>query len=151
MIRSFRRAAIAAVAIGAVTAPLLAAPADTVRARIAGYKELGGAYKAVNDSLRGDANVAAIRQATQRISVAARAQYNWFPRGTGPGPGVKTGAKPEIWSQAPRFRAAQDAFANQAAALQRAAAGGNVDAIRAEARKLGGTCKGCHDSFRAQG
>lgn len=150
MIRTVRRTAIAAVAIAAFTVPLMAAPADTIRTRIAGYKDLGGAFKAVTDSLRGDADLATIRQATGRISAASRAQYNWFPRGTGPQPGVKTGAKPEIWSQARPFRAAQDAFANQAAALQRAAAGGNADAIRAEARKLGGTCKGCHDTFRNQ-
>jgi cytochrome c556 len=150
MIRTVRRTAIAAVAIAAFTVPLLAAPADTVRVRTAGFKEIGGAFKAINDSLRGDANVAVIRQATQKINANARAQYRWFPRGTGPQPGLKTGAKPEIWSQAPQFRAAQDAFAAQAAALNRAAAGGNVDAIRTEARKLGGTCKGCHDNFRSQ-
>lgn len=150
MIRTLRRTAIVAVAVAAFTAPLLAAPADTIRTRIAGYKDLGAAFKAVNDGLRGTPNVAAIRAATPRITAHARAQYAWFPRGTGPGPGLKTGAKPEIWTQAGQFKAAQDAFAGQAAALQRAAAGGNVDAIRAEARKLGGTCKGCHDSFRAQ-
>lgn len=150
MIRTVRRTAIAAVAIAAFAVPLMAAPADTIRTRVAGYKDLGGAFKAVTDSLRGDANIAAIRQATGRITAASRAQYNWFPRGTGPESGAKTGAKTEIWSQARQFRTAQDAFAGQAAALQRAAAGGNVDAIRAEARKLGGTCKGCHDTFRKQ-
>lgn len=150
MIRSVRRAALGAIAVAALAAPLLAAPADTVRTRIAGYKELGGAFKAVTDGLRGDANVPAIQQAAQRINASARAQYAWFPRGTGPQRGIKTGAKPEIWSQPAQFRAAQDAFARQAATLQRVAAGGNVDAIRAEARKLGGTCKGCHDNFRNQ-
>lgn len=150
MIRFPRRSAIAAVALTVFTAPLLAAPADSIRTRIAGYKDLGAAFKAVNDGLRGDTNIAAIRAVTPRIIAHARAQYNWFPRGTGPGPGLKTGAKPEIWTQARQFRAAQDAFSTQAAALQRAAAGGNADAIRAEARKLGGTCKGCHQSFRSQ-
>lgn len=150
MIRTIRRTAIAAVAVAALAAPLLAAPADTVRSRIAAYKDLGGAFKTVNDNLRGTPNVAAIQQAVGRINGAARGQYAWFPRGTGPQAGVKTGAKAEIWTQARQFRAAQDAFAAQAGALQRAATSGNVDAIRAEARKLGGTCKGCHDTFRAQ-
>lgn len=150
MIRTLRRTAIAAVAVAAIAAPLLAAPADTVRTRIAGYKELGASFKAVNDSLRGDPNLPAIRAATAKITASSRAQYSWFPRGTGPSASLKTGAKPEIWTQARQFKAAQDAFAAQAAALQRAAAGSNVDAIKAEARKLGGTCKGCHDSFRNQ-
>ncbi len=80
---------------------------------------------------------------------ASAAQYKWYPRGSGPQPGVKTAAKVEIWSRGAQFRAGQDRFAGQAAALQRAAAGGDPVAIRAEARKLGATCKACHDAFRA--
>jgi cytochrome c556 len=72
----------------------------------------------------------------------------WFPAGSGPQPGVKTAAKPEIWTRAADFRRAQDAFAAQAVAFQNVANGGNADAIRAAARSLGATCKGCHDQFR---
>lgn len=140
---------IALIAFAATAVPLLANPAGDVRSRIAGYRDLGAAFKAVNDGLRGgNAQPAQIQQQARRIVAASQAQYRWFPAGSGAQAGVKTAAKPEIWAQAPRFRAAQDAFAAQAAQFQRAAAGGNVDAIRSEARKLGGTCKGCHDTFR---
>lgn len=149
MIRNLRRAAIAAVLSAAVAVPLLAAPADTIKARQAGFKELGAAFKAANDGLRA-ANVAAIQAAAPKIVAASRAQYNWFPRGTGPSAGVKTGALPVIWTQAADFRAKQDAFAAAAASYQRAAATGNTDAITAEARKLGGTCKACHDTYRSK-
>lgn len=128
---------------------LLAVPADVVRARITGFRELGAAFKAVNDGLRGnEMQSVLIQQSARQIRTAARDQYRWFPQGSGPQPGVKTGAKPEIWSQAPRFRAAQDAFARQADVFFHAANSGTPAAIRAEARKLGGTCKSCHDSFR---
>lgn len=139
----------AALAALAVT-PLLAAPADQVRTRVAAYKALGAAFKAVNDAARsGQVQTPRVRQAAARIGQAARQQYSLFPAGSGPRAGIKTDAKPAIWSRGREFRAAQDAFARQAAALQRAVTGGDAGAIRIEARKLGGTCKSCHDTFRA--
>lgn len=146
-----RKRITAALALGLIAAPLLAAPADTVRTRIAGLRGLGGAFKAVNDGLRsGDPQVAVMQQSARTISNAARAQYQWFPAGTGPNPAWKTAAKPEIWTQAQRFRAAQDNFARAADGFQRAATSGNADAIRGAARALGASCKGCHDTFKAE-
>jgi cytochrome c556 len=142
------RLTLAAAAAALIAAPLLAAPADQVRARIDGYRELGAAYKNVNDGLRGDVQTVLIQQSARQIRNASRAQYSWFPAGTGPQAGVKTAAKPEIWARSAQFKAAQDAFAKQADVFQRTAASGNAAAIRAEARKLGATCKGCHDTFR---
>jgi cytochrome c556 len=141
--------AAALAALTLVATPLVAAPADVVKSRIAGLRELGAAFKAVNDGLRSpQPQTILIQQSARQIRNAANAMPDWFPAGSGPQPGVKTAAKPEIWTQAPRFRAAQAAFAAQAARFQNATNSGNVNAIRAEARALGGTCKSCHDSFR---
>lgn len=129
-------------------APVLATPADVVATRVAGLRELGAAFKAVNDGLRGELQTVLIRQSARQIRTAATQQYGWFPRGSGPQPGVKTAAKPEIWTQGPRFKALQDAFAVRAAAFQVAANGTNAALIRAEARQLGAACKACHDQFR---
>jgi cytochrome c556 len=131
-----------------IAAPLLAAPADDVRTRVNGLRELGAAYKAINDSLRGEPQTIMIQMSARQVANAAKAQYGWFPAGSGPQPGIKTAAKPEIWEQPAKFKAAQDAFAAEAAAFQKIAAGGDAEAMRAEARKLGGTCKACHDQFR---
>jgi cytochrome c556 len=139
---------LAAAAAFAVT-PLLAAPADQVRARVSNYRTLGAAFKTINDAVRsGNLRTPQVKQATVQIGNAARQQYGLFPAGSGPRPGIKTAAKPEIWSRAKEFRAAQDAFARQAAVFQKAVAGGDAGAVRFEARKLGGTCKSCHDTFR---
>jgi len=139
----------AAVLVG-LSGQALGAPADAVRERVAGYKALGETFKRMNDALRRNPDVAQLRRAAVQISQSARQQYGWFPRGSGPGAGIRTDARPEIWSRRTEFRAAQDRFASQAAALQRATASGDLTAIRSEARKLGGTCKGCHDTFRAE-
>jgi cytochrome c556 len=132
-----------------VSAPLLATPADSVRIRVAGFREMGAAFKAVNDGLRGsEVQTILIQQSARQIRNASQAQYQWFPAGSGPQPGLRTHAKPEIWAQAAAFRSAQDGLARQAEAFQRAAATGDATAIRNAARALGGACKSCHDRFR---
>ena len=90
-----------AVLTAMVAMPLLAAPADDVKIRIAGLREMGAAFKAVNDGLRaGEPQTMLIQLSARQIVNASRAQYRWFPAGSG-----------------------------------------NADLLRAEARKLGGTCK----------
>jgi cytochrome c556 len=134
-----------------LTTPLYAAPADDVHSRVDGLRQLGAAFKTVRDGLRGDeVQTVLIQMAARQIRNSAKAQYGWFPVGSGPASGVKTTAKAEIWSQPAKFKAAQDAFAAEAAVFQQIAAGGNPAAIRAEAAKLGGTCKACHDDFRTE-
>ena len=147
-----RRSAKLAALIGAVAVlgtAHAATMADMVRARVAAYRELGAAFKAVNDGLRGAPQTVLIQQSARTIRNVSRQQYGWFPAGSGAQAGVKTAAKAEIWARPAQFKAAQDNFAKQADAFQRAAATGDAAAIRAEARKLGATCKACHDVFRA--
>jgi cytochrome c556 len=140
---------LASLALAGIAAPLLAAPADQVHTRVDGFRELGAAFKAVNDGLRSPTpQTVLIQMSARQIRNAATAMRSWFPAGSGPESGVKTAAKPDIWTRPADFRRAQDAFAAQAAAFQAAANGGNVDAIRIATRNLGATCKGCHDQFR---
>ena len=143
----FRRAA--ALVFLVLATPLLAAPADTIRTRVTGLRELGAAFKAVNDGLRSDEpQTILLQQSARQIRNAANAMPGWFPRGSGPETRLKTAAKTEIWTQAPRFQAAQNAFVAQAGEFQAAVGSGNVATMRLTARALGATCKGCHDSFR---
>ena len=132
--------------------PLLAAPADEARTRIDGFRELGASFKTVNDAQRGpEVQTILLHMAARQIVNASKAMPGWFPPGSGAESGAKTRAKPDIWRQAAKFKAAQDAFARQAVQFQRAAQAGLLPSIKAETRKLGQTCKGCHDSFRMPG
>ncbi|MFA7388300.1 MAG: cytochrome c [Thiohalobacteraceae bacterium] len=136
--------------LAGIAAPLLAAPVDAVRTRMAGYRDLGAQFKALNDGLRASSpQPAALRTPAAKIRDAATRQYHWFPAGSGPRAGVKTAAKPEIWTQGARFRELQNTFATRATALERAVAGGNLATMRSATRSLGATCKGCHDQFRS--
>jgi cytochrome c556 len=130
-------------------AAVAASPTEGIRHRIAGYRALGAAFKTINDTIRsGDFQSVRLRQAAGQIAATSRAQYRWFPAGTGPSAGTKTAARQEIWSRAGEFRAAQDDFARQAAVFERTVASGDEAAIRSGARQLGAKCKACHDNFR---
>lgn len=142
-----RRLALCVMLFGATAA--VAAPADAVHARVSGLRELGAAFKSMNDMLRGDAPAPILLQQTARqISNAAAEMQGWFPAGSGSEAAVKTAARPEIWNQPAKFKAAEDAFIAQAAKLRTAADRGDLTALRTETRTLGATCKSCHDSFR---
>jgi len=144
-----RRFGLAILATALAAVPLLAAAADDVRSRIAAYRELGIASKNAKDELaKGSPNVMIVQMAAREIGNAAKAMPGWFPNGTGPQPGVKTRAKPEIWTKAGEFKAAQNVFVAQAAVFMKAAASGDMEAMRAEHRKLASTCTNCHNNFR---
>jgi cytochrome c556 len=89
-----------------------------------------------------------IQQSARTVKNTSAAMDGWFPAGTGPQPGIKTLAKPEIWSKPAEFQAAKANLARAADVLQTAANSGNADAIKAAFRQVGGACKGCHDTFR---
>ncbi|MCX7283598.1 MAG: cytochrome c [Novosphingobium sp.] len=138
-------------AVVGLATPLLAAPADSIASRIAGYRDLGAAFKSVNDSLRAPSpDTGKLKAAAQTIRASAAHQYKWFPRGTGPEAGVKTAAKAAIWTNSAEFKKAQDAFAAKAIAFEGVAASGDEAAIRSASRVLGATCKSCHDQFREE-
>jgi cytochrome c556 len=111
---------------------------------------LGKASKAVKRELdSGAPDLAAIRKAAAAYTDAAPKIANMFPPGTGPDVG-KTRAKPEIWQNSQDFAAKIDAFQHSATAFATAAAGTDVAAIKTGFADLGGTCKACHDKYRAE-
>jgi cytochrome c556 len=117
--------------------------------RQAHYKTIGKAAKDINDRLGGGApDVHAIQADAQQISQLAPQIPSWFPAGSGPEAGVKTGAKADIWAKPADFKAAAEGFAAEAAKFNTVAMGGDVNAIRAEYGELGKACKTCHQSFR---
>lgn len=134
---------------------LLATPAlasDALKSRIAGYREIGAAFKNVNDELRSSTpQIFVIQLSGREIRNLSREQYTWFPADSRPRAGVKTRAKPEVWLRASEFKAAQDAFAAQANNFASVAQGGDIERIRAAARALGTTCAACHRQFRTEG
>ena len=61
-----------------------------------------------------------------------------------------TDAKPEIWSEPDKFKAAYDKAGQEIAKLAQAAKSGDEKAMKAAAGEVGKACKACHDDFRAK-
>jgi len=147
---------LAAIGLAAAGAALAQDAAPTtpggkaVLARQTHYKELGKAFGGVGGELRKDApDKALILANATTAATLAKDLPSWFPKGSGPEAGVKTAAKAEIWTDAAGFAAAAGKLADETAKLQQAATGGDLDAIKAQARATGGACKNCHDTYRA--
>ncbi len=126
-----------------------ATPVELQKQRHEHYEALGDSFKAVRDGVKASTpDWAAIEKAAAEVNKAAVNQQQWFAKGTGPEAG-KTRALPEIWSKPADFEAAMKMFADKTPALLAAVKTKDVDAVNKAFREVGGSCKNCHDNFRA--
>lgn len=140
-------AAFAAIAT-AVYAQRPAAP--VVAARQANYKQMAAAVKGINDQLRsGSPDLAAIRPRAALLANYGVQVLRWFPRGSGPQAGVRTRARPEIWTDWAGFERAGARLLVAARVVNRAARSGDIAAVRAAMPALTRACSACHDDYRA--
>ncbi|MDO9430171.1 MAG: cytochrome c [Phenylobacterium sp.] len=146
------RAAIALVLALTATGALAASAAETaIATRQAGYKKMGGAFKAINEELKkASPDMKLIAANSAVVNTQAQQIPKWFPKGSGSEAGFKTKAKPAIWTEPAKFAAAGGALQAEAGKLQTFAAAGNLDAVKTQVRAVGGTCKSCHDAYRAE-
>jgi cytochrome c556 len=129
--------------------PEPAAVQQLVDARVAHYKEIGKANKAIRDELgQSQPNLAAVQANARVIEALARQIPTWFPRGSGQQAGVKSEALPAIWEQLPTFKQRSVALVSAAHQAAAAAATGDLDATKTAVGAIGNACKACHDTFR---
>lgn len=64
--------------------------------------------------------------------------------------GAETRAKPEIWSEPAKSKAALDRFAADTNALVAAAKAGNLEAVKGPFGAVAKNCGGCHEQFRTK-
>lgn len=115
-----------------------------------GMEKIGKAMKAAGRELKsGSPDLGTIRASAKTIGDLAPHVGSWFPKGTGPDVG-KTGAKPEIWANQQDFTAKVADFQKASQAFGAAAGGNDLTAINKSFADLGGTCKACHDKYRAE-
>ena len=135
-----------------LTAPAqaqFAKPEDAIKYRKAALTVMAAHFGRVaamaNGRMPFDAAViasnAAVAESMSKLPWAA------FVDGSGAG---DTKAKPEIWSDNAKFKAASEKMQGEMSKLAAVAKGGNIDAIKAQAGATGGTCKACHDDFRKE-
>lgn len=63
--------------------------------------------------------------------------------------GAETDAKPDIWTHYEDFQTKVDDFIRESKALDEAARTGDETKMKDQFKKLAGTCKGCHEKYKA--
>jgi cytochrome c556 len=142
-----------AAAIGMATAlpasAQFAKPEDAIKYRKAVFTVMATHFGRVaamaNGKIPFDAKVAA--DSAQIAATMSMLPYVAFIEGTDKG---DTKAKPEIWSEADKFKAAATKMQEEMGKFNTAAKGGNIDAIKAAAGETGKSCKACHDAYRKE-
>jgi cytochrome c556 len=141
------------------TASLLAAgtasaqfakPEDAIKYRQSAFTVMAAHFgrigAMVNNRVPFDAKMAADNAAI----VATMSTLPWAAFGPGTDAGAPTRAKPEIWREQDKVKAAADKMVAEVAKLDAAAKTGNLDQIRAAFGAVGQSCKACHDAYRTE-
>ena len=141
---------LAAVAVTSVSAfAQFAKPEDAIKYRKASFSVMGTHFGRLGAMAQGkvpfDAKAAA--ENADIVASMAKLPSAAFVDGSDTG---DTKAKPEIWKQSAKFKEAADKLQAESTKLAAAAHSGKEDAFKAAFTATAGTCKSCHDDFRAK-
>lgn len=118
-------------------------------ARHQNFKAQGAAFKAVLDEIKKDQpDKGVIAANAGKLKTLSSQLPTWFPKGSGTESGMKTDAKPEVWSDPAGFAAAANRLQVEASKLDQLARAGDIAGVKGQVRAVGGACKNCHDKYR---
>jgi cytochrome c556 len=140
-----------------IAALTLAAPAmaqfknaeDTIKYRKAVFTVMGQHFTQLGAMANGRAPFDAQKAKDDAALVLSLSQLPWVAFGAGTDLG-DTKAKPEIWKEPAKFKAASDKAMGELSKLDAAAKTGNIDQIKAAFGAAGQSCKACHDDYRGK-
>lgn len=140
-----------AAALGALTALPAAAqfakPEDAIKYRKAAFTVMGAHFGRLGAMANGRIPFDA-KAASENAALVATLSHLPFA-GFGPGTDLgETRAKPEIWAEGDKFRAAATKMQEEVAKLNTAAKTGSLDNLKAAFGGAAKSCKACHDSYR---
>jgi cytochrome c556 len=121
---------------------------DAIKYRQSALSMLGTHMGRLQPVLKGQVafDAAAVKANVAVIQTLSTLPWSAFGAGT---QGTSS-AKPEIWSDAAGFKAAQQKFEAAVVQLSAAADSGDLNKLRSAAGDVGASCKACHDSYRAK-
>jgi len=145
---------LAAVAVSGLIASLPAAaqfakPEDAIKYRKAAFNVMAAHFGRVGAMANGRIpfDAKAVAENAEIATMISKLPYAAFGEGTDKG---DTKAKPEIWTDGDKFRAAAAKMQEEMVKLNAAAKTGNQDTIKAAFGPVGQACKACHDNFRKE-
>ncbi len=120
---------------------------DAVEYRQGALHVLGNHFGRINAMVFGKVpfDAHAVQVNADIVAVMIKLPWAAFIDGSGKG---ETDARPEIWAQPDKFKAAALKAEENADKLAAAAKTGNLEQIKAAFGATGQSCKACHDDFR---
>ncbi|MCS6996024.1 MAG: cytochrome c [Casimicrobiaceae bacterium] len=139
--------AVAALAGSALAQPK---PENFVKQRQSAFALIGWYFSPLGPVARGEQpfNKADAEARTARLVVLSAMPWEGFAPGTDKVGNTK--AKPEIWTQQAKFKAAADKMQEEIKKLADLAKAGDEAGFKRQVGVVGGACKACHDDFRMQ-
>ncbi len=125
-------------------------PEDAIKYRQGAFTVMANHFGRIGAMAQGKAPFDAKAAAESADIVATLSKLPFTAFGEGTDKGLPQRAKPEVWKESAKFKAAADKMIDAVAKLDTAAKGGNLDAIKAAFGTAGQSCKACHDDFRAE-
>jgi cytochrome c556 len=125
-------------------------PEDAIKYRQAAFTVLGNHFSRIGAVAQGKVPFDAKAVAENALIVSDLARLPFTAFGEGTDKGLPSRAKPEVWKDAAKFKAAADKLLAEVAKLDAAVKVGTLDALKPAFGAVGQTCKGCHDDFRAE-
>ena len=151
----FRTIPLAVAASIALSTPTLASelkPEEMIKFRKAGYSFMSWNMGKIKANLEGSFKQDEVLRAAQAIAgVANSGMGALYAPGTDKDAGdQKTRLKSEFFKEPEKVREIAMNFSAQANELAKVSASGNQAAIGAQFKKLGDSCKACHDRYRVK-
>lgn len=142
-------AAVATLATALPAAAQFQKPEDAIKYRKGAFTVMANHFGRIGAMANGrvpyDARAAQVN--AELVNTLAALPWAGFIDGTATG---DTRAKPEIWTEADKFKAGAQKMQEEIGKLNVAAKAGNLDALKAAFGEAGKTCKACHDNYRKE-
>lgn len=125
---------------------------DAIKFRQSGYGFMAWNMGRIKANVEGQYNKEEVIKAANAIQAIANSGMGaLYPQGSDKGTGWEaTRVKPEFFTNKEGVTKVAMAFNKEANEMAKVAASGDAAAVGAQLGKLGGTCKGCHDDFKAK-
>ncbi len=141
-------AAAAAISLGAAlpAAAQFQKPEDAIKYRKSAMTVMANHFGRIGAMVNGRVpfDAATVQANAEVVATLSKLPFTGFIDGTSTG---DTKAKPEIWTEPAKFKAAQTKMQDEVVKLNAAAKTGNLDQIKAAFGETGKSCKACHDAY----
>ena len=122
---------------------------DAIKYRKSALTVMGTHFARIGAMVQGKVPFDAKAAVENAEIVANMSKLPWAAFGEGTDKG-ETKAKSEIWTEAAKFKEAQDKLMTESVKLAAASKTGKLDDLKTAFAATGGSCKNCHDNYRAK-